>query len=161
MVKVWSNYFFLNFFEFLKFLVKIWSNWSNCGQSSQTVGSNYSQTSQIMVKLHYLILLLHIHYCFFLREYIIITYSLLFTYIIVKKSIDNTDMWQNGILVNSIECLVLTCRYNHRSGRAEGWNREVKRAQGGAVWGWVTDREVWKIQRMGDLTEYLTRTKCN
>ena len=42
--------------------------------------------------------------------------------------------------------VVLKRRYNERSGRAGGWNREVKRAQGGAVWGWVTDREVSKIR---------------
>ena len=55
-------------------------------------------------------------------------------------------MWHNGIRVNSIDMVVLIRRFNQRSGRAGGWNREVKRAQGGVVWGWVTDREVLKIR---------------
>ena len=55
----------------------------------------------------------------------------------------NPDMWHNGIRVNSIDMVVLTRRYNQRSGTTGGWNREVKRARGGVVWGWVTDREVW------------------
>ena len=69
----------------------------------------------------------------------------MFTYIIVKKNIDNTNMWHNDIRVNSIDMVVLIRRFNERSGRAGGWNTEVKRARG-VVWGWVTDRKVLKIQ---------------
>jgi hypothetical protein len=39
--------------------------------------------------------------------------------------------------------VVLSTRYNLLRGHSSGWNREVKRAGGGVVWGWVTDREVW------------------
>jgi hypothetical protein len=38
--------------------------------------------------------------------------------------------------------VVLSIRYNLLRGYSSGWNREVKRAGGGVVWGWVTDRKV-------------------
>jgi hypothetical protein len=39
--------------------------------------------------------------------------------------------------------VVLSTRYNLLRGNSFGWNREVKRARGGVLWGWVTDRKVW------------------
>jgi hypothetical protein len=38
--------------------------------------------------------------------------------------------------------VVFTTRYNHIRGSAAGKNQGVKRAEGGVVCGWVTDREV-------------------
>jgi hypothetical protein len=52
-------------------------------------------------------------------------------------------MWHSGIRVNRIDMVVLSTRYNLLHGHSFGWNREDKRAGGGVVWGWVTDREVW------------------
>jgi hypothetical protein len=39
--------------------------------------------------------------------------------------------------------VVLSTRYELLRGHSSEWNKEVKRARGGVVWGWVTDREVW------------------
>jgi hypothetical protein len=39
--------------------------------------------------------------------------------------------------------VVLSTMYNLLRGHSSEWNKEVKRARGGVVWGWVTDREVW------------------
>lgn len=39
--------------------------------------------------------------------------------------------------------VVLSTRYNLLRGHSSEWNKEVKRARGGVVCGWVTDREVW------------------
>jgi hypothetical protein len=52
-------------------------------------------------------------------------------------------MWHSGIRVNRIDMVVLSIRYNLLHGHLSEWNKEVKRARGGVVWGWVTDREVW------------------
>jgi hypothetical protein len=38
--------------------------------------------------------------------------------------------------------VVLSTRYNLLRGNSSEWNKEVKRAGGGVVWGWVNDREV-------------------
>jgi hypothetical protein len=39
--------------------------------------------------------------------------------------------------------VALSTRYNLHRGNASGWNREVKRAGGRVVWGWLIDCEVW------------------
>jgi hypothetical protein len=52
-------------------------------------------------------------------------------------------VWHQGPRVNMIDMVVLSTRYHFFLGSSSEWNREVKRAGAGAVWGWVTDREVW------------------
>jgi hypothetical protein len=52
-------------------------------------------------------------------------------------------MWHSDIRVNRIDMVVLSTRYNLLREHSSGWNREVKCAGGGVLWGWVTDREVW------------------
>ena len=73
---------------------------------------------------------------------LLLIYSLLFTSVIVWNS-KNKEMWHHGRRVNRIDMLVLSSRCQFFHGSSSGGNREVKRAEAGVVWWWVTECEVW------------------
>ena len=59
-----------------------------------------------------------------------------------RRSPKGVRMWHPGPRINRIDRILMSTSCNLFSGSRSPKNSEVKRVWPGAIWGWVTDREV-------------------
>ena len=73
---------------------------------------------------------------------IIVTYIFIIVYLSNCLEFKNKELWHHGPRVNRVDRLLLSARCQFFKGSSSEWNQEVKHAEVGVVWEWVTDWEV-------------------